>query len=78
MNYPKTKDEAQKYKYGQWAGRPAGYPYKEGKCAAESLPESGQWFFRQCARENGHGPDGLYCKQHALYCEQHAKKAEAK
>lgn len=25
----------------------------------------GKYRDRQCSRERGHGPDGLYCKQHA-------------
>ena len=25
----------------------------------------GEWNSYQCSRKRGHGPDGLYCKQHA-------------
>lgn len=24
----------------------------------------GEWHFYQCTRKRGHGPEGLFCKQH--------------
>ena len=61
---PKTLEEAQKRVYGTWAGNPRGHKYVKGNCAMEVWPTHG-WIPYQCSRKNGHGPDGLYCKQHA-------------
>lgn len=61
LDYPKTIEEARKYKYHQWAGNPKGQPYKDGCCAYEVWSNI---FSYQCSRKNGHGPNGLYCKQH--------------
>lgn len=61
---PQTLEEAKAYKYGQWAGKPSGYPYNDAHCAYETMGPGG-YLFHQCSRPNGHGPDGLYCKQHA-------------
>ena len=48
--------------YGQWAGNPKGVPEDETRCI-ESI--WGMWDMgRQCLRKRGHGPEGLYCKQH--------------
>lgn len=51
-------------RYGQWAGRSKGTREDPTKCIAEVWPSSG-WIPYQCTRKRGHGPDGLYCKQHA-------------
>lgn len=59
---PTTKDEAAKYRYGRWAGRPFGDGYDAAKCAAEV---SDGWMHKQCAKKPGHGPDALYCSMHA-------------
>ena len=59
---PKTIEQAQKIKYNRWAGKPKGEDYKEGRCAYEVF---GAWLSYQCTRKNGHGPSGLYCKQHS-------------
>lgn len=64
---PRTIEEARKYRYGEWAGLPTGTPYKEGKCAYEMWSHI---YSRQCSRENGYGPGGLYCKQHAKKLEE--------
>ena len=64
LDYPKTKEEAQKVRYGSWAGNPNGYPYLHELCAMEVQDHSG-FRFHQCSRKNGYGPDALYCKQHA-------------
>ena len=64
LNYPRTREEAEKYRYGQWAGDPKGLGFYSYECAMEVWPP-GEWISRQCTRLPGHGPDGLYCKQHA-------------
>lgn len=39
-------------------------PYVEGRCC-ESVRGQDRWpSFYQCTRPNGHGPSGLFCKQH--------------
>lgn len=48
--------------YGQWAGNEAGHKEKPERCIVEVW--GNDWLSRQCHRERGHGPDGLYCKQH--------------
>jgi len=63
MSDPKTKEEAAAKRYGAWAGRPKGYAFKSEQCAFEVMSEG--WTFHQCSRKPGHGPDSLYCKQHA-------------
>jgi len=35
---PKTKEEAAKYRYGRWAGRPFGNGYDAAKCAVPTAP----------------------------------------
>ncbi len=45
---PTTKDEAAKYRYGRWAGRPFGDGYDAAKCAAEV---SDGWMHKQCAKK---------------------------
>lgn len=57
-----------KRRYGQWAGNEAGIP-EDVACCVKSVFSG--WHSHQCSRRRGHGPDGLYCKQHA-------KKEEAK
>uniref|UniRef100_A0A6M3JC16 Uncharacterized protein n=1 Tax=viral metagenome TaxID=1070528 RepID=A0A6M3JC16_9ZZZZ len=48
--------------YGQWAGNEKGVPENIRRCIEEVC---NQYIFYQCKRLRGHGPDGLYCKQHA-------------
>ena len=48
-----------------WAGLPQGTAEDLNRCVVSvsdhtSWPHSGQ-----CKRRRGHGPSGLYCKQHA-------------
>ncbi|KKR01619.1 MAG: hypothetical protein UT24_C0003G0026 [Candidatus Woesebacteria bacterium GW2011_GWB1_39_12] len=38
-------------------------------CIAEVLDYSG-WHYLQCRRKRGYGPNGEYCKQHALIIAQ--------
>lgn len=63
FNAPRTKQEALKVRYGQWAGNPKGTGYNETRCAYEV------WniISRQCSRKNGKGPGGLYCGTHAKF-----------
>jgi hypothetical protein len=65
-DFHKTKEEAQKMRYGMGQ-----HSYTEGKCAA-STDTSQKW---QCIRKAGHGPDGLYCWQHARMIEKYGKNA---
>lgn len=48
--------------YGQWAGNERGTPEDTTRCIEEVRP---MWVSYQCTRKRGHGPNGLYCKQHA-------------
>lgn len=59
---PLTKEEATKYKYHGRVSNPVSSVYQPGRCAFEVF-EMGSG--RQCNRRSGHGPDNLYCKQHA-------------
>jgi hypothetical protein len=59
-----TPEELADLRYGQWTGDPKGTPRRPTQCSEEvwtNLP----WSPYQCSRQNGHGPKGLYCKQHA-------------
>lgn len=66
-NYPKTLEEARKIRYARWAGNPNGTPFDETRCAYDVPENDGVTpLLRQCLRGPGHGPGGLYCKQHGL------------
>lgn len=65
LDAPKTLKEAEKTKYGSWAGNPKGRAYQKDFCAYEVWPNDRISVPYQCSRKNGHGPEGLYCKQHA-------------
>jgi hypothetical protein len=54
-----------KLRYGVWNGCPQGQAEDPTRCIEEVWPHSGGWIPYQCCRKRGHGPDGLYCKQHA-------------
>jgi hypothetical protein len=64
INAPKTIEEARKHKYNKWAGNPSGWDYVEDRCAYD-VWDKYMFGSRQCFRKAGHGPDELYCKQHA-------------
>ncbi len=67
--YPRTSEDAQKYRYGRRAGTP-GQSYKPERCAMV-LWEQVRWPVEyQCKRKPGHGPGRLYCKQHAKKVEE--------
>ena len=68
INPPKTLEEAYKTRYNSWAGNSKGNPYEEIHCAYEVL-DTARWLTYQCSRKKGHGPAGLYCKQHAKMVE---------
>ena len=51
-------------RYGKWGGSPKGRPEDPTLCIEEVCPSSA-YIPYQCTRKRGHGPDGLYCKQHA-------------
>jgi hypothetical protein len=50
-------------RYGVWNGCPQGEAEDLTRCIEEVWPITG-WIPYQCCRKRGHGPDGLYCKQH--------------
>ena len=58
MNKPTTLKEAKKEQYGVGVKS----KYIEGRCVQDVWEG---WQNYQCTRKNGHGPDNLYCKQHA-------------
>ena len=65
MRDPMTREEAENPRYRVWAGKPNGYPYDPARCAADVADGDRSCLFHQCIRKPGHGPDDLYCKQHA-------------
>jgi hypothetical protein len=52
-------------RYGVWNGCPQGQSQDPYRCIEEVWPTDGSWIPYQCCRKRGHGPNGLYCKQHA-------------
>lgn len=65
-NPPRTRAEADAMRYGRWAGNPEGMLLRPCYCAYVI----GDTYLNQCSRKPGHGPDGLYCKQHARMVEE--------
>lgn len=61
-----TKENIATRRYGRIPalGR-EGMAYEPGMCAEEVCSNDRFRDFSQCLRKPGHGPDGLYCKQHA-------------
>ncbi len=62
---PKIRTEANTRTYGRDTGLYHANKYTPTRCAYDvSEPP---WYIdsHQCSRKPGHGPDGLYCKQHA-------------
>jgi hypothetical protein len=49
-------------RYGVWGGCPMGQAEDPTSCIEEVWSPG---YPQQCSRKRGHGPDGLYCKQHA-------------
>lgn len=67
IGYPKTIEEARKYRYSTGEHSTRKIPYYEGCCAYEvSAPALTVYqVSQQCLRSYGHGPRKLYCRQHA-------------
>ena len=51
-------------RYAAWAGNPRGVA-EDPECCVRSVWRPRDWHAFQCNRKRGHGPGGLYCKQHA-------------
>lgn len=64
MNGPRTREEALKYRYAEWAGQPNGIAFDPARCAWE-MWESRSFIGHQCHQKSGKGPDGLFCRWHA-------------
>jgi len=62
---PKTKKQASQRRYGRGPGSRLGSSYDDTLCAWEVRYASSMWT-SQCSRKPGHGPDGIFCKQHAI------------
>ena len=60
--------------YGEWAGNPKGHKENTEYCI-ESVFE--RHIDRQCNRKRGHGPDGLWCKQHGKREEENLERVKA-
>ncbi len=56
-------------RYGESAGNPDGYPEILKHCV-EDVFRDAQYVSSQCSRKRGHGPDGLYCRQHGKMAEK--------
>jgi hypothetical protein len=52
-------------RYRCWAGSPKGTPEDKSRCVESVHDEGRSPLSHQCGRKRGHGPEGLYCKQHA-------------
>lgn len=59
---------AKERRYGVWAGEPKGRPEDPSQCIEEIWDNFTHGY--QCSRKRGHGPDGLFCKQHAKKIEK--------
>ena len=57
----KNRKEAERHRYGTWAGNPEGRAYDPKCCAAEVW---GEHQYHQCRHKPGHGPDAIFCKSH--------------
>jgi hypothetical protein len=65
MFYGPDKFRNGKWYYACWAGNPGGTVEDPERCVY-SVHESGRGCLSfQCKRKRGHGPDGLFCKQHS-------------
>jgi len=61
-------------RYGRWAGNPKGMIERPERCIEQVWGNGRGAMASQCSRPRGHGPDGLWCKQHT----PDAKAARAK
>lgn len=65
-DYPKTRPEAEAFRYNKWSGNPKGTQWDPSRCAEQVAAYFGRWpSYRQCWKKPGHGPSGLYCWLHA-------------
>jgi hypothetical protein len=62
LNPPQTRREAVRIRYGVSF---CSYGYRYEQCAYEVYPQERGPIPHQCNRKPGHGPDRLYCPQHA-------------
>lgn len=53
-------------RFGQWAGNLRGSAEDVTKCIEEVYPAGRSIIPAQCQRKRGHGPNGLFCKQHGI------------
>lgn len=70
MPYPKSREEAEHFEYGR--DDPPYYrplPYDPKRCAMECGERPWYIHSHQCSRRPGHGPEGLFCRQHAARVE---------
>ena len=68
------------HRYGTWAGRPKGNTEDPLRCVEEVWPSGsggGGWTPYQCTRPRGHGPGGLWCKQHGKKAEEREARDKA-
>lgn len=65
MHVPKPGADGLR-RYNKWAGNPNGNKEDASRCVMSVTPNERGGFAHahQCNRKRGHGPDGLYCKQH--------------
>lgn len=65
-------------RYGQWAGNPKGRAEDPSRCIKEIYLNNrgGSANQYQCLRKRGHGPEGLYCKQHDPVARQARQEEE--
>ena len=52
------------HRYGVWIGFPKGHAEDTTRCVEEVMEQGRGAMRSQCSRKRGHGPDGLWCKQH--------------
>jgi hypothetical protein len=67
---PRTRAEAEKRRYAYRVYRPEGLRFSPSRCAWEVFrlfDDDGEKVLLpgQCRHHPGHGPEGLYCRQHA-------------
>lgn len=60
-------EQMTRHRYDQWAGNPQGVKEDVSRCAEEIMDG---YHLVQCRRKRGHGPKGMYCKQHAKMVEE--------
>lgn len=51
--------------YSAWSGTDTGTPVNPTRCITVVSHDGVAGYTRQCMHPNGHGPDGMFCKNHA-------------